>query len=470
MKNFKMMKKYIFQWFAVIPFLAFSLASCDKYLDIQPKGKRLLKTVDDFDLWLNSEDLAYSIPNAIYLLADNVDNPTIPYPITEGTNWVYTWRQQFSAYSETSPIIWKDLYKAIYYYNTVLNNIDEATGDTGQKESLKAEAQLGRAFHYLYLVNLYGKSYDPNTADEDLAVPFVTSNDLNEPTPDRSTVQEIYDYIVADLTAAIPDLPGNNDNNRFRGSVAAAYSVLARTYLYMGDYTKAAQNAQLALDNGQNAVLDYSELSSSLSIGEMMTRPGVIYANISTSYYILAYPTLDFLRTFNTKDLRLAFYYYGLGDYSFQTREEACFISMSVSFSRSYPNWGTSVEEMRLILAEAAARANDLPTAIEQLDKVRKCRFKAEDYVKYDPANPVQEDVLQQVLTERTFEFAFNGMRWFDMRRLDAEGRMPEVKRYDGQGNVIATLPSHSNKYTLQIPLQILYFHPDWPQNPWDEE
>jgi len=166
----------------------------------------------------------------------------------------------------------------------------------------------------------------------------------------------------------------------------------------------------------------------------------------------------------------MKFYYLNLGDYSFNTRGQTLYISVGASFANAYPNCGTSVVEMRLILAEAAARANDLPTAIQQLDLVRKCRFKAEDYVKYDPATPVQEEVLQKVLTERTFEFAFNGMRWFDMRRLDAEGRMPEVKRYDGQGNVIATLPSHSNKYTLQIPLQVLYFHPDWPQNPWDEE
>jgi hypothetical protein len=119
---------------------------------------------------------------------------------------------------------------------------------------------------------------------------------------------------------------------------------------------------------------------------------------------------------------------------------------------------------MRLILAEAAARANDLPTAINELHLVRKCRFAPADYVKYESDD--QDEVFKKVLTERTFELAYSAHRWFDMRRLDAEGLMPEVKRYDGQGNVIATLSPNSNKYTLQIPMQVLYYNTNWPQNP----
>ena len=132
-----------------------------------------------------------------------------------------------------------------------------------------------------------------------------------------------------------------------------------------------------------------------------------------------------------------------------------------------FPNWGTSVAEMRLIIAEAAARANDLPAALQQLDLVRKYRFKSADYRIYQSNN--QEAVLSKVLAERTFEFPYNGMRWFDMRRLDTESRMATVNRYDGTNAVMASLPPHSNKYTLQIPLQVMYFNPGWPQNSWDE-
>jgi len=465
------MKKNIHKWFVPTLLSALILFSCDNYLDVQPKGVQLITNVADYDQWLNCTDLEASVPNEINFLGDNIDNPTIPNLPFTGDNRIYTWQRQLSEEVGVSPLIWADHYKSIYYFNTVIQGINDATGGTeDQKKSLKAEALLGRAFEYLYLVNLYGKPYDTATADEDLAVPFVTSNDINKPVPDRSTVNDIYAYIISDITTALPDLPQNNSQNRFRGSVASAYSVLARTYLYKGDYTKAAQNAQLALDNGPDAILDYSLMSDATDIAELMRRPDAIYARYAVNYFREEIPAIAFLQSFDTTDLRLKFYYGNLDDYSFINRNNTLYEPGGVPYSNAFPNCGTSVAEMHLIIAEAAARANDLPTAIQQLDLVRKCRFRAADYVKYDPANPVQEDVLQKVLQERTFEFPYCGMRWFDMRRLDAEGRMPEVNRYDGNGNVIATLPAHSNKYTLQIPLQVMYFNPDWPQNLWDEE
>ncbi len=468
------MKKIIYQWFVPVLLTALVLVSCDKYLDLQPKGVQLLETTTDYDLWLNTSDLENSMSREINLLADNVDNLYISNPLTSGDDRVYTWQSQFSEDVKATPLIWARHYKCIYYFNTVLEGIDDATeGTEEQKKSLKAEALLGRAFEYLYLVNLYGKTYDPNTAGQDLAVPFVSSNDLNTPTPARSTVQEIYDHIIMDVTAAIPDLPEDNSENRFRGSVAAAYSVLARAYLYMGNYQEAAEYAQLALDNGPNTMLDYSTMANSRNIPVLLKRKGAIYARFNNKYYQEETPTLSFLQSFDPTDLRLQFFYSqmsffsNLGDYSFTTRGEIRYWQSGIPPYKAYPNWGTSVTEMRLILAEAAARANDLGTACDELDLVRKCRFPADTYVAYE--STVQEEVLQKVLQERTFEFAYCGMRWFDMRRLDAEGRMLTVNRYDGSDNVIATLSPGSSKYTLQIPIQALYFNPDWPQNPTDE-
>ncbi len=469
------MNNNIFKWFITALLSGIIFSSCDKYLDVQPKGVRLLETVTDFDLWLDNEYLATSVPGELNLFTDYKDNTSIKNPPQNDPDLIYTWHHQFSDDIKTPPVIWKDFYQAIYYYNTVIQGVDAAIGGSPEQiRSLKAEAYLGRAFNYLYLVNLYGKQYNHQTAEKDLAVPFVTSNDLNKPTPDRSSVQEIYDYIIADLTAAIPDLPEDNSQNRFRGSVAAAYSVLARTYLYMGDYSKAAQNAQLALDNGVSAILDYSTMTKASDIPYLKKRVDAIYARFSNNRAQQEYPTLAYLQSFDTKDYRLNFYFSNsffsadLGNYVFTIRGLTSFYPGGVANgTTAHPNSGTSVAEMRLIIAEAAARANDLTTALNQLDLIRKCRFPANYYVKFQSTD--QEEVLQKVLTERTFEFAFNGLRWLDMRRLDSEGRMAQVIRYDNLEEVVAILPPHSYKYTLQIPVQVLYFHPDWPQNQWDD-
>lgn len=455
------------KWLIIL--LSVLLFSCDKYLDVKPKGKRLLETTADYDAWLNNPNtMAYAIPNELNQLDDRLDLPNIKTPQTYVNDWIYVWRRQFADETTPPPVIWKDFYESIYYCNTVIQGIDKASGGTPeQKKSLKAEALLGRAFSYLYLVNLYGKSYNAATAAEDLSVPFVTSNDLNSPTPSRHTVQELYNHIIADISEAIPDLPQDNSKNRFRGNVAAGYSVLARTYLYMGDYVNASKNAQLALDNGDDQVLDYSTMSYAGEIRDLVTRRGTIYGRLLKTTYTQLTPELNYLKNFNTKDLRLAFYFLYTNDYSFNVRGQVYHQGIGVAYSNAYPNCGTSVEEMRLILAECAARGNDLPKAIEELHLLRKARFKPADYQKFESAD--QEEVLKKVLTERTFEFVFNGMRWFDMRRLDADGRMPVVNRFDGQGNVIATLPPKSNKYVLQVPLQVMYSNPGWPQNPWTE-
>lgn len=457
------MKRNIHQRMIIALLPVLFLVACDNYLDLTPKGVKTLTSTTDYDQWLNNTSLANSIPNALNTLADNVDAPTIPTPATSVDDFIYTWQPQFSVDVTATPQFWAKFYADIYYYNTVLQGIDQALGTSEEKKSLKAEARLGRAFYYVYLVNLYGKPYNVNTAGEDLAVPFVTSNDVEDAVPARSTVKDIYEHIISDIESAIPGLPKNNNNNRFRGSVAAGYSILARVYLYMGNFPKAAQNAQLALDNGPNVIFDYSTLANPNTIAFNAYRPDAIYARQAISPASQTIPTLAFLRSFDIKDQRLKFFYTNLGNYTFPTRGTTRFQPSPLSYT-AHANWGTSVAEMRLIVAEAAARSGDLPIALNELHQVRKCRFVPADYVRYESS--VQADVLNKILAERAFEFSYNGLRWFDMRRLDAEGRMLDVNRYNGQGTIIATLPRHSNKYTLQIPMQVMYYNSGWPQNP----
>jgi hypothetical protein len=175
-------------------------------------------------------------------------------------------------------------------------------------------------------------------------------------------------------------------------------------------------------------------------------------------------PTLNFMSSFATNDLRVKKLYYSSDLYTFTIRGATLFFPYYLSPTLMYTNTGTSVQEMKLIIAESAARSNDLSTALQQLDDIRKTRFATSSYVRYQSGN--RDSVLQTVLLERNHELPFSGLRWFDMRRLDKENRMDTVHRYDGQGNVIATLPPHSNSYTLQIPVQVLNYNPEMQQNP----
>lgn len=438
-------------------------SSCDKYLDITPKGKTLLTTVAHYDQWMNSVQLMYghgtTFAYAAYM-TDLADVPNITNPPIQVAELMYTWAPQFATDLTVSPVLWGEHYSRINLYNTVLLGINDATGGTnGQKRSLRAEALLGRALEYFYLVNQYAQPYDSATAKTDLAVPFVTSNDVTQDVPPRSTVADIYKHIIDDLTEAIPDLPLDNSVNRMRGSVASAYSLLARVYFYARNYTEARKYAQLALDNTKAVMHNFNGPDPLTNL--LSTHADVIFGRM-----VLAQTPADlvFLRSFAANDLRVRKLYFSQDGYRFTTRGATAFQPPVSNSPFTYVNTGTSVQEMKLIIAESAARAGELPAALEALDDVRKNRFPTASYVKYTSTDPVA--TLNEVLLERIHELPFNGLRWLDMRRLDKENRMGTVTRLNAAGNVIATLAPHSPRYTLQIPLQVTAYHPEMPQNP----
>ena len=470
--------KVLHQYMALLITCVLLCTGCEKYLDVQPKGKQLLVTASDYDQWLNSENLTYET-NAFVTVRFTDLYDVYPFNLmsSSAADLEYRWAPQFND-AATTPDIWSGFYASIYYYNTVINGIDDVKDASSQrKQSLKAEALLGRAFEYFYLVNLYGKPYNPATAAQDLAVPFVQSSDIVTDVPPRSTVQDMYNHIIADLKQAVTALPEDNVLNRFRGSVAAANSMLARTYFYMGDYVNAQKYAELALTAPSLGMIDYNSGITSPSAYPnwplLATRKDVIFArgagNRST---VATIPIpLSYYNSFASGDLR----FYFIKDNRKPTLSPDPKRG-TINYVMAYPslanntgngnnaNIGPSVSEMKLIIAEAAARSGDITTALQQLDDVRKNRFDPTSYQKFISDDKVV--VLNKVLDERTFELPFVGLRWLDMRRLNAEGKMPAVQRYDNTNTVFATLNPNDPRYVLQIPLNALRYNPNMPQNP----
>jgi len=435
--------------------------SCGDYLDVEPKGFVLLNTTTDYDNWMNDVALMEG-PSELNQLGDFIDNPFISMPPTQIYDRVYIWADQYAIDLQAKAVIWEAHYSRINAFNTVINEIDGATGTQAEKRRLKAEALLGRAMEYVYLLNEYAPLYDAESAGSDLAVPFVESHDISDPVPQRSSVQEIFDRIVADVDKALPDLPSDNSANRFRGSVASAHSILARLYFYAGLYTEAREHARLAIDNGNAFMIDYNGPLPSSDL--LSVRADAIYARQTESIGFIC--TLDYVNRFDPNDLRFSLLFFNQDDGTYTERGATYYFPGNSAPTLVTINLGTSIQEMKLIIAEAAARNNDLDEALEQLNEIRINRFDPENYEPLQSTD--QNTVLDWALRERELELPFQGLRWFDMRRLDKENRVQTVYRYDAEGNVIATLPQNSPKYTLQIPIQVLQYHPDWTQNPWE--
>jgi hypothetical protein len=451
---------------AQLLFCGIIFSGCDKYLDVEPKGKQLLKTTNDYDLWLNAQAFVTELSSP-YLdyMTDNMDYLSVNTPPITVPDFAYTWAPQFTNDVTAPAYLWADHYQRISLYNTLLLGIDDAQGGTAsQKNSLKAEALLGRAYSYFYLVNEYARPYDPATAATDLAVPFVTSDNVSQKAPPRATTAEIYQHILDDINAAVPNLPADNSTARFRGSKAAAYSVLARVYLYRRDYSEALRYAELALANTRATMIDYTTPASFPTTLNVVSHPDAIYGK---GYAAVGIPiALDLKSSFANNDARRTIFYLS---WTSTARGATSFYAAAVTPTFQLTNSGTTVQEMHLIAAECAARStapNSLSTALSHLNQVRRNRLTGTPVESRDFASANLNVVFTEVLAERRRELPFHSLRWFDMRRFDMENRMPAVTRTNAQNTVIATLEPKSPRYTLQIPIQVTAFNPDMPQNP----
>jgi starch-binding outer membrane protein, SusD/RagB family len=129
--------------------------------------------------------------------------------------------------------LWGNCYSGINLANRVLSQIE--SGDlavpTG-KENLIAELKAVRAFYYYNLLDNHGN------------VPIVTDY-KDASLPKQSTRQQVYDFVVKELTDNIPLLSDKADQTTYgRFNKWAAKAILAKIYLNAGVYTGTPQWAK----------------------------------------------------------------------------------------------------------------------------------------------------------------------------------------------------------------------------------
>ena len=110
---------------------------------------------------------------------------------------------------------------------------------------------------YFDLVRFFADQYQFGVANTQLGVPLVLTPTgvLGESNfVSRNTVDEVYNQVITDLTAAASKLPEDND---VYASSGAANALLARVYLQKGDYAKARDAANTVIGS------DFYSLNSS---------------------------------------------------------------------------------------------------------------------------------------------------------------------------------------------------------------
>lgn len=428
-------------------------AGCKKYLEVIPKGVVIPETVAQYDLILNSEPITSSFPEQLLYASDDVRQPFTKLDDNPDAN-AYFWKSQLNNSVEASPAIWGPLYRSIYNTNIVINNVMNAKdGSDAKKKQIKGEALVFRAAFYFDLSTVYAKAYNVATASSDPGIPLVTSTDVTESTPARSSVQATFDTIINNLKTAADYLPATNISNA-RINKYAAYGLLSRVYLYMQDYANANIYASKALD-APHSLLDYNDYFAGYELPYSEDNPEILWhrlpGDIAAIYYINFSDNL--INTYSDGDLRkdlFAVDYYGIGEYYYGGPD--------------FGSYGISFPEIYLTRAEALVHEHKVSDAMDIVNLIRVKRISAAVYSPLSASN--EAEALDIVLKERRIELALKGTRWMDMKRLDAQGKMPAVHRYNiDSGDIIETLAPKSPRYTFEIPSRVLQFNPNMVRN-----
>ena len=264
--------------YAAMAGAALTFTSCEDFTDVQPKGKNLLSTTDQLEMLLNYEyeggnsDMRIMAGDMVYALSPLINEISKP---TKSRN-VIMWTYDEANIDKMAELTSSDNDYTYYYgiigkiSNPILKQMETATGDDAKKKALKSEALTLRAWAYYKLVNKFAKAYNPASAANDPGIIIMTEEtDIQTPQP-KSTVQEVYDRIIADCDLAI-ETNGLAPMavNKMRMNKACPYAVKAQALLSMQRWDEAEAAAKEALAiNG--VVNDYNTHYKGTMTGYML--------------------------------------------------------------------------------------------------------------------------------------------------------------------------------------------------------
>ena len=193
------------------------------------------------------------------------------------------WYAFTSTSSSTAVLSWINLYDVISRANNIINAWPTAdtTGTTApQRNQILGEALFLRALCHFELVNLFGQAYSNSATNP--GVPVVLESKIQ--TPSRNSVSDVYAQVIEDLKKATSLMQWGQQKVPYYATVDASNALLARVYLFMGDWVNAAETSTLAINSGHynlytaaNYVSSWTLDGSSESIFELMMNQSEPY-------------------------------------------------------------------------------------------------------------------------------------------------------------------------------------------------
>lgn len=420
--------------------------SCDDYLDIQPVGKVIPTTATEFRALLTE---AYStVPDDRGLASFRSDEMLLDASMSsndiESYLDIWTWNDQ-GANENTSTFAWRQFYHVLFIANYVIEQQDAITdGTRAEIRQMVGESYMLRAYMHFILANLHAPAYTKCDPAATKAVPLKLNSDV-ETTLSRSTLAEVYSSVLSDLDEAEKYLNVENWDMgyNYRFNTLSVDALRSRVYLYMGRWDDAYSASQRVLAV-KNALSDcaaelpnaYNSVENIVALEQVMTVNYARTVKVDRTFYAL----------FTTDDKRRSTYF---------NRVSASNIRVNKGGSTTY-TCSLRTGEMYLNAAESAWHNGDYTDAADLLLHLQKSRFNTAGYTAKETAVRAMDanELYDELLTERARELAFEGHRWFDLRRTT----QPRIeKTYDSKTYV---LEAGDSRYTIPIPSEAIEANP----------
>jgi starch-binding outer membrane protein, SusD/RagB family len=335
---------------------------------------------------------------------------------------------------------WFLYYDIIKQANKILAVVDGVSTTQVNKEIIKGQALGLRAYAYFYLINYFQQTYKGH--ENDKGVPVYT--EVSTEGKGRGTVKEVYNQIVADLTAAETLLTGKARVSKVNIDVSVIRGFRARTALLMEDWATAATYANRARTG--YTLMTAADYTSTAAFSSIQNPEWMWGSNISAADATI------YASFFSHMDIRTGGYA-ALGGQKKITKSlydqiptgdvrKAVFNSPATAttanpaynqLKHQVPtagSWGGDylymrAAEMYLIEAEALARQGSDAAARTVLETLIKTRYPA-----YSAALFSGSALVNEILLQRRIELWGEGFSLMDIKRLN-QG----LNRPTGAGN-----------------------------------
>lgn len=433
------------------------MTACSDFLDITPTGKVIAKTGEEYRELITYEYKYFPSDRGLTTLRG--DEMVLSPSVTSSYDYdsyfdIWRWNDVAPATTTTS-FGWRRYYHAIYIANYIIEHQHEIS-DASQSDidQLVGESYMMRAYCHFLLANLYAEPYTQVDPDTTRGVPLMLEADVNS-VPYCSSLKEVYDQVLADISQAskllnVTEWPSGQN---YRFNKISAEALRARVCLYMGQWKEALEAAETVIE--AHPALEDMNTSKILPNAYNSVESIVALENIMPAAYVgIGSPNKDLVALYQSGDLRRT---------SFYRRISSSRYTLLKGGSETYLCSFRSAEAY-LTAAESAACLGDAATARKWLSALLKCRFNAAGYAaQMERLNDMDAAALiEEARNERTRELAFEGHRWFDLRRTTE----PQLtKTYQDQ---TFTLGQHDSRYTLRFPSEAIEANPNlavWPVN-----